>query len=293
MLEWILILTMAGLGAIAFAILFKGGPLDTSELESQKLRQDLNKLAKKEEIKKKEEQKKKAEKVELKQKQKQKEKEKDVRKGAKSSRSPTRERVQEEIVEDEIVPEEETKAIYVPNVPIHNNTPTTKVKRETRDRSPTTEEKQAKKEVNMPSKKQIERDMCQGFVVVQKKGPPPLTAEQREARELQRKREEEEEKTRREQELQRDMERKNKQTEIISKAPEVSLDEVKRRLEVQRLEKLRSKEQRTQVKCVVKQFTKVAAEAEETEKKSWGTAMVPEGEDMPEVDAEDYPRLRD
>lgn len=90
----------------------------------------------------------------------------------------------------------EAKAKYIPMVPIQNDTPTAsrvctanvfehanvfhpQAKQDMRSRSPNTKAKHEEvHEIKMPSKKEIERDLSQGFVVVQKKGPPPLTAEQ-------------------------------------------------------------------------------------------------------------------
>ena len=112
---------MATLGAVAFAILFKAGPVESVDLEGEKMRQALAKQSKQEEQKKK---------VEKKQQKEQKQK------AAKAAAMPTRVAKDKkdtkaaaaaaaaaEEEEEEVV----VKQIYVPNVPIKNNTPTTRV----------------------------------------------------------------------------------------------------------------------------------------------------------------------
>eukprot|EP00667_Euglena_gracilis_P015569 EG_transcript_16211 len=281
---------MVGLGAVAFAILFKSSPTDISALKSEKIRNDLAKMAKKEEAKN---PKKKPEKqAERKPKQ-----DKDDKK--KGKRSPVKQKSEkiveepkvQEVQEEEEEEEEEQNAIYVPSVPVQNFTPTTKPQR---TRSPAKEEKAAKKEpLPMPSKRQIERDLSQGFVVVQKKGPPPLTPEQRKEREALRQKEEEEERRREAETIAREKEREKRRAEA-STSNDVSLEDVKAKLEKHRQEKQSKQEERKKITCVVKEYGRVANESEDAEKKMWtAQAVVAEGEEeAPVYDTEEYPALQ-
>jgi len=286
-------LSMAAFGALAFAILFKAGPSDDAAVKTEKMRQHLTKLAEKEERKRKEEQKKKAEKLEKKVKPKASEKKKKG-KGA-----------EEEEAEHE---EEDTKEIYVPNVPIHNDTPTTKVRKlDARSRSPAKEEKHEKKEkepaVPMPTKKEIERDLSQGFVVVQKKGPPPLTAEQKQEREALRKKEEEEEKRKESEEYKREKEQKDRRLKQALEggiaegaSQELVMQKVKEKLEKEKAERQQKQSEKFKVGGVVKvsNLNRVQQDSEEAEIRGWNAASardVDEVGEAPAYDDGDYPSL--
>eukprot|EP00668_Euglena_longa_P003764 GGOE01004413.1.p2 GENE.GGOE01004413.1~~GGOE01004413.1.p2 ORF type:complete len:163 (+),score=28.73 GGOE01004413.1:479-967(+) len=158
--------------------------------------------------------------------------------------------------------------------------------------SPPKEEKLAKKEpMAMPSKRQIERDLSQGFVVVQKKGPPPLTPEQRKEREALRQKEEEEERRREAESIAREKEREKRRAEA-SQTNDVSMEDVKAKLEKHRQEKQGKQDERKKVTCVVKEYPRVGNDGEDIEKKMWTAAVVAEGEEAPVYDAEDYPCLQ-
>lgn len=300
MLEWLLILSMAAMGALAFAILFKAAPSDNADMQNEKSRQALAKMASEEEKKRREEQKRK-EKAEKKQKQKQlEEKQKQMEEKQKQleEKKNKNKPVEKEVKE---VQEKPVKEIYVPNVPIHNNTPTTKLakKLDSRTRSPTKEEKKEKKEVAMPSKKEIERDMSQGFVVVQKKGPPPLTQEQKEEREKIRQREEEEEKKREKDAYEREKQLKEERLKRASEGVTATdsnpdtMAKIKEKLEKERIEKeKKDKETKKAAGGMVKvcNLNRMAPD-EEAEIRRWGTAMAREGEEGPAYDTEDYPSL--
>lgn len=208
------------------------------------------------------------------------------------------------IPEEDVEEEPQQKQIFVPMVSTSNATPTTR--KAARSVSPVknTEEKKAAKEVNMPTKRQIQRDLSQGFVVVSKKGPPPLTPEQKKERELMRQKEEEEKARQEAETLAKEKERERKKAES-SIATEVSLDDVRAKLNKHKQEKQEKEAERKKINCVVKSYTKVPVEVDfddgeedgETrvaERKTWGAVTMPEGDEVAghEVDAEDYPMLQ-
>jgi hypothetical protein len=134
-------------------------------------------------------------------------------------------------------------------------------------------EKKVKVERVMPTKKQIERDLQQGFVLVTKKGPPPLTQEQRKEREEARKREEaEQERKEKEQQDRIKKQLKDRVEKPVMLQKEVPHEVLKSVLAKQKAEKFAETEKRQRIGGgVVRSF--VAPIKSDDTPKIWGASL--------------------
>jgi hypothetical protein len=153
--------------------------------------------------------------------------------------------------------------------------------------------KEKKEQTRMaPSQKQIEKDIERGFTIVSKKGPTPLTAEQKKEREEAKRREEEEAKRKKE-ETKAWLERQQKRKEQIV-AKEMSQDDIKATLEKHKAEKNAKLQEKSKPRGgVVKTY--LPAKTDEMQgPKSWAASVVSgteTGVDSRVEDNADYPRL--
>jgi hypothetical protein len=266
-----------------------------ADVEAEKIRLELTEMEKTDEIRKKEATREISLKNTTKTEKQKKSKEEAQKKSPKKER-PSKQRAQVIAKQEFVSEEEEEEAVYVANVPVQKNAflAVQKKKQTTRASSPQKkiDEEPPKTEVSMPSKKQIDRDLSAGFVVVQKKGPPPLTPEQRKEREALRQKEEEEEKRKEAESYAREKERDKRRLEAAV-VTDVTLDHVKAKLDKQKIERQTKQEEKKQVKHVIKQYTKASPEIEEAERerRTWGATVIAEGETAT-ADLQDYPQLR-
>jgi hypothetical protein len=156
-----------------------------------------------------------------------------------------------------------------------------------------TKKDEKREKVVMPSNKQINRDLKDGFVVVAKKGSPPLTADQKKERDAARLKEEQDklqkEKDNAEREKKRQKERQDKAT--VPGNAGVSQEELKKQFDKKREDSAKkAKEAAGRPAGQVKNYAAPKSE----ESRPWGANVETSGEDgyTVEQDYSDYPRLQ-